>query len=200
MPTNFTALSPSLQGQTTLSLEAPLSLLVEQQVQTVLVSQGPDAQTPTNLNRTVFQVQGAPSTQLSLPIGAPETLVLASALTGPVGPPGLGTGAGGGVPGRSFWGQALAVTSVETRTLVSIPSSEAGYQIAGIAAHGTGDGYFFAQVGGMTVLSGRIRAFAPVLTMNLISGINVATGTLVVLKVTNESGSTADYEATLIGA
>ena len=40
----------------------------------------------------------------------------------------------------------------------------------------------------------------PTLMITLPNGIAVATGSTVTLKVTNESGSTADYEATLLGA
>lgn len=98
------------------------------------------------------------------------------------------------------WGQALAVTAGATGTLASIASSVAGYQINGIVAHGTGDGYFFVQVASVTVLSGRTRATAPMLIVSLPNGISVPTASLVTLKVTNESGSTADYEATLLGA
>ena len=98
------------------------------------------------------------------------------------------------------WGQALAVTAAATGTLASIASSVAGYQIKGIVAHGTGDGYFFVQVASVTVLSGRTRATAPMLIVSLPNGISVPAASLVTLKVTNESGSTADYEATLLGA
>lgn len=97
------------------------------------------------------------------------------------------------------WGQSLALTAGATGTLVSIASSAAGYKIKGLVAHGTGDGYFFIQAASLTVLSGRIRSTAPMLTVTLPNGINVPTGSLVALKVTNESGSTADYEATLLG-
>ena len=98
------------------------------------------------------------------------------------------------------WGQALAVTAGATGTLASIASSLAGYQIKGIVAHGTGDGYFFVQVASVTVLSGRTRATAPMLVVFLPNGISVPAASLVTLKVTNECGSTADYEATLLGA
>ena len=102
-------------------------------------------------------------------------------------------------PAVSQWGQALAVTAGATATLASIVSSAAGYQIRGFTANGLGDGYFFIQVSSVTVLSGRIRSTAPVFALTLPNGIAVATGSAVALKVTNESGSTADYEATLLG-
>ena len=98
------------------------------------------------------------------------------------------------------WGQSLALTAGATGTLASIASSVAGYQIKGFVAHGTGDGYFVLQVASVTVLSGRIRSTLPTLPLVLPNGIAVATGSLVTLKVTNESGSTADYEATLLGS
>lgn len=98
------------------------------------------------------------------------------------------------------WGQSLALTAGATGTLASIASSVAGYQLKGFIAHGTGDGYFVLQVASVTVLSGRIRSTLPTLPLVLPNGIAVATGSLVTLKVTNESGSTADYEATLLGS
>ena len=98
------------------------------------------------------------------------------------------------------WGQAVAVTAGATATLASIPSSTVGYQIKGFTANGIGDGYFFIQVAAATVLSGRIRSTAPVYTLTLPNGIAVPTGSAIALKVTNESGSTADFEATLLGA
>ena len=101
--------------------------------------------------------------------------------------------------GTAVWAQSLAVTAGATATVVSIASSTAGYQIKGLIGHGTGDGYFVIQVGGVTVVSGRTRSTAPMLQLNLANGIAVATGSAVTLKVTNESGSTADYDATLLG-
>ena len=102
-------------------------------------------------------------------------------------------------PALNQWGQALAVTAGATATLASVTAA-AGYQVKGFSANGLGDGYFFVQVASVTVLSGRIRSTAPVFSLTLPNGINVSTGALVTLKVTNESGSTADYEATLLGA
>lgn len=98
------------------------------------------------------------------------------------------------------WGQALSVTNISTATLVNIPASVPGYRINGIIAHGNGDGYFFVQIASVTVFSGRIRSTMPTLVINLPNGINVATNSVVALKVTNESGNTADYEATLLGS
>ena len=100
----------------------------------------------------------------------------------------------------SQWGQALAVTAGATATIASIASSVTGYQIKGFTANGIGDGYFFIQVASATVLSGRIRSTSPVYSLTLPNGIPVSTGSTVTLKVTNESGSTADFEATLLGA
>lgn len=103
-------------------------------------------------------------------------------------------------PAANQWGQALAVTAGATGTLASIASSPAGYQVKGLVAHGTGDGYWFLQIASVTVLSGRTRASSPTLALSLPNGVSVPTGSLVTLKATNESGSTADYEATLLGA
>lgn len=101
--------------------------------------------------------------------------------------------------GSNPWGQASALTAGATATLVNIASSVAGYKIQGLIGHGTGDGYFFIQVGGVTVLSSRTRSTAPVTFIDLGNGIAVTTGSVVALKVTNESGSTADYDASLLG-
>ena len=102
--------------------------------------------------------------------------------------------------GPTLWGQSLAAASGSTVTPVSIASSLAGYQIKGAICHGTGDGYFAIQVASVTVVSGRTRATAPMLQLILPNGISVATASNVSVRVTNESGSTADYEVTLLGA
>ena len=102
-------------------------------------------------------------------------------------------------PANDAWGQSLALTSAATATLASV-TAPAGYQIKGMVCHGTGDGYFAVQVASVTVLSGRTRSTLPTLVICLPDGIPVSTGAAVVLKVTNESGSTADYEGTLLGA
>lgn len=101
--------------------------------------------------------------------------------------------------GSTLWGQSLAAVAGSTVTPVSIASSVAGYQIKGAICHGTGDGYFAVQVAGVTVVSGRTRATAPMLQLILPNGISVATASNVSVRVTNESGSTADYEVTLLG-
>lgn len=100
---------------------------------------------------------------------------------------------------NNSWGQALATTSGATGTIVNIASSIAGYKIRGFVVHGTGDGYWFVQVAGTTILSGRTRATQPTLPVTLPNPIPVTTASAVTLKVTNESGSTADYEGTLLG-
>lgn len=101
--------------------------------------------------------------------------------------------------GSSVWGQALSLVATATATIASANSTPAGYQIKGLLCHGTGDGYFFLQVNGSTVASGRTRSTAPMLQIVFSNGIAVSTGATVATKVTNESGSTADYEATLLG-
>ena len=103
-------------------------------------------------------------------------------------------------PASNAWGQSIAVVAGVTATLVNITSATSGYQVRGLVAHGTGDGYWFLQVSNVTVLSGRTRATSPTLVLSLPNGIAVTQGFTVTLKVTNESGSTADYEATLLGA
>lgn len=101
--------------------------------------------------------------------------------------------------GTSTWAQSLAVTAGATPTVISIASTVAGYQVKGLIAHGTGDGYFVVQVGAITIVSGRTRSTAPMLQLLLPNGISIATASALTVKVTNESGSTADYEVTLLG-
>lgn len=102
--------------------------------------------------------------------------------------------------GPTAWGQSLAVVAGATATPVNIVSTPAGYQIKGMICHGTADGYFAIQVGGVTVVSGRTRSTAPMLQLILPNGISTITASNVSVRVTNESGSTADYEITLLGA
>jgi hypothetical protein len=102
--------------------------------------------------------------------------------------------------GATSWGQSLAVVAGATASLVNIVSTTAGYQIKGLLAHGTADGYFAILVAGITLVSGRTRSTAPMLQLILSNGIAVAAGSNVSVRVTNESGSTADYEVTLLGA
>ena len=102
--------------------------------------------------------------------------------------------------GSTNWGQSLAVVTGSTATVVNIVSSTAGYQIKGMLCHGTADGYFAIQVNGVTQVSGRTRSTAPMLQLILPNGIRVTTGSNVAARVTNESGSTADYELTLLGS
>lgn len=103
-------------------------------------------------------------------------------------------------PAQNSWGQALAVTTGATGTLTHIPSAAPGFEIKGFVGHGTGDGYFFVQINSSTVLSGRTRSTLPCLSVVLPNGIAVPSGAVIDIKVTNESGSTADYESTLLGA
>lgn len=103
------------------------------------------------------------------------------------------------LPASNKWAQALAVANGATATVVSILSSIAGYKITGISAMGNGDGYFVVQVAAVPVLSGRINWSNPNLAIILPNGISVVTGSAVTVQVTNISGSTADYEATLLG-
>lgn len=102
--------------------------------------------------------------------------------------------------GPASWGQVIAVVTGATTTPVNIVSSPVGYQIKGMLCHGTADGYFAIQVSGITVVSGRTRSTAPMLQLILPNGISVPTGSNIAVRVTNESGSTADYEVTLLGA
>lgn len=101
--------------------------------------------------------------------------------------------------GSSTWAQSLAVTAGSTPTVISIASTIANYQVKGMLCHGTGDGYFFIQIAGITIVSGRTRVTAPMLQLLLPNGIGITAGSALTVKVTNESGSTADYEITLLG-
>ena len=103
------------------------------------------------------------------------------------------------VAASDTWGQAISAVAGSTTTVVNIASSPANMRITGLIAHGTGDGYFVVQVNAVTVFSGRTRSTLPTLVITLPNGIAVTTGSVVALKVTNESGSTADYDATLLG-
>lgn len=102
-------------------------------------------------------------------------------------------------PSSNKWAQALAVTNGSTATIISIVNSATNYQIKGFVALGNGDGYFAVQIAAVTVLSGRINSALPTFVVTLPNGINVTTGSTVTLQVTNISGSTADFEATLLG-
>ena len=101
--------------------------------------------------------------------------------------------------GRLSWGQSLAVAAGATATPVNLPAVAAGYRIKGAICHGTADGYFAVQVNGITLVSGRTRSTAPMLQIQLPNGVATSAGANVAVRVTNESGSTADYEITLLG-
>lgn len=103
-------------------------------------------------------------------------------------------------PANNAFGQAVALVASSTATLASVTPVAAGFQIRGFVATGTGDGYFSVKVASTKVLTGRIRGSLPTLVVMLPNGIPVAPGQAITLDVTNESGSTADFEATLLGA
>ena len=125
---------------------------------------------------------GAPGTASDVSSANPLPVVFASSAT----------------QANDSWGQSLSVTAGASATLASV-TAPAGFQVKGFVAHGTGDGYFAVQVSGLTVLSGRTRSTMPTLVITLPDGIAVGTGAAVALTVKNESGSTSDYEATLLG-
>lgn len=123
-----------------------------------------------------------------------------------VNPDGTNISAGGGGGGtftlsnaNDIYGEALSVADGSTVDVVSIPSSAAGYKVAGMSCTGTGDGHFYVTIGGSKVLSGRINATQPSIYIALPNPITISLGTTVSLKVINKSGSTADFEATLLG-
>lgn len=104
------------------------------------------------------------------------------------------------VPANNSFGEAIDLTAGATAALISIPATTPGFQIKGFIGSGTGDGYWFVQVGGVTLFSGRTRSTVPTLIISLPNGIFINTGSAVTLNVTNESGSTANFESTLLGA
>lgn len=103
-------------------------------------------------------------------------------------------------PAVASFGQSIGQTDATTVTLTNIPTTTAGYRIDGLIGTGTGDGYFTVQINSTTILSGRIRASMPTLYLMLPKGIPVTAGSSVTLKVTNESGSTANFDGTLLGS
>lgn len=98
------------------------------------------------------------------------------------------------------YGATSGLADNGTAVLVNIPSSPANYRITGWSATGNADGYFFVQIAGSTVLSGRTSWGQPSVHAILPNPIDVTTGSTVALKVTNISGNTANFEATLLGA
>ena len=100
---------------------------------------------------------------------------------------------------NNSYGSASAVVDSTTVMLVNIVSSSPNYKITGIVATGNADGYYEVRVGSGTVLSGRTTFGNPTLAILLNSAIVVPAGSAVVVRVTNTSGSTANYEAILLG-
>ena len=103
-------------------------------------------------------------------------------------------------PGTTKWGQVTGVLTATTVTVVSIASSVADYQIKGMVAHGTGDGYFTILVNGVILITTRTRLTAPLMVLPLPNGIAVPTGSLIQITVLNESATTASFDVTLLGA
>ena len=100
---------------------------------------------------------------------------------------------------NSTYGQSLLVVAGVTAVPISILSTTDRFQIVGFIAGGTGDGYFVLRVNNVTQVTGRIMSTAPMLQIILPNGIAPAIGSIVTISVTNESGSTADYDVTLLG-
>lgn len=148
-----------------------------------------------------FEVTLQPPPVLEVTLEPPPQFVVELAVgQGPAGPPGSGgSGGGSGLPSVNYWGQVSSVTDGATATLVNIPFSLNHYRIQGFIATGNGDGYIFLQVNNLTVLSSRIKWSVPTTIIELPNPISVTNGATVTLKVTNESGSTANFEATLLG-
>lgn len=96
------------------------------------------------------------------------------------------------------FGTTTSLADGSTATLVNIPSTTS-YKLAGFSVTGNGDGYFFVQVAGATIISARTRFSQPSILVALPNPVAVADASTVALKVTNESGSTANFEGTLFG-
>lgn len=99
---------------------------------------------------------------------------------------------------NNSWGSATALTNSASTVLASLIGGS-NLSIKGIICHGTADGYFFVQINMVTVFSGRTRSTLPMFTITLPNGIVLPAGATATLNVTNESGSTANYEGTLLG-
>lgn len=102
-------------------------------------------------------------------------------------------------PGSNGWGASVAQTAGSTVALVTNTGVLAGYQLLGLVCSGTGEGLVAVKVNGSTVLSGRIRASQPTLSLFLPAGLPIVAGASVSLTVTNESGVTADFDGSLLG-
>lgn len=100
--------------------------------------------------------------------------------------------------GQYKYGTATSVAVTVTATLVSY-TAVAGDRLAGFTGTGTRSGYFFVQVNGTTVMSGRAWTTNQnaVITPTIVK--TLAVGDAVVLKVTNESptNDTGNFEGTL---
>lgn len=105
-----------------------------------------------------------------------------------------------GLPANNTYGSTTALVDSATATLVNVASSPANFRITGFNGTGNADGYFFLQVAGSTVLSGRTSWGQPSAPVMLPNPQLIPTGSVVALKVTNISGNTANFEGTLLGA
>lgn len=108
-------------------------------------------------------------------------------------------GSGGSTNANNTYGIAVGVAVSSTASVISIPSSTAGYKITGFVATGEGDGYFFVQINGSTIFSGHIDVNNKSEKVILPNPVSVSTGSVVDLKVTNQGLGIAAYEATLLG-
>lgn len=97
------------------------------------------------------------------------------------------------------YGTTTSLAASATTTLVSIPSSAAGYKVRGLVCSGNADGFFFIQVNSSTIVSGRIHSSNRTLEISLPNPVSVTAASVVELKVTNQGLGAADYESTLLG-
>lgn len=97
------------------------------------------------------------------------------------------------------YGSVSGVTIGNTSNVVQVNPSTENFKLRGFIATGTGDGYFFLQVDGVTQFSGRTSIANKSINVVLPNAQLVNTGSDIILKVTNEAEETADYEATILG-
>lgn len=101
-------------------------------------------------------------------------------------------------PGNHTYGEDLAVVAVTTVTLVSFVAP-AGWCFLGLIGGGETDGVFKVKFGGTVKYVVRTNIANRHCSFTLSQGDSTAGGTTVTVEVTNSGGSTAAFEATLLG-
>lgn len=98
------------------------------------------------------------------------------------------------------YGTVVGLAVAATSNIVSIPSSVDGYRISGFAATGLGDGYFFIQINGVTIVSARTNNMNRSVSFLFPNPITTTVGSAITFRVTNEADGVTNYEGTLLGA